>query len=402
MRGHTPGSQQQVSSILAQMQAPVSAAMVSVLLFTVALAAFAAGAWSGQRSVECYSGPQRPPASGGAGDYELLHFPASGATASGNAREYRPQQAAQQRRQQAQAHPQALDRPRQAIELRSPAAEPGPADEGGRLSEPFAGEDPDAAALVALLASDIGEPTQYQPAFPENRPKGNGTTALEAVSTLRKEVAFLRRMALALRQAYGAAHCAQHGIGPSGGFCVTGPQAKDTVSGTLMDAPMCGALAKMLAGDRVADFGAGRGQYGKCLRNAVQSYDAYDGGEGVETATGGAVHFLDLSVPTYLGRTFDWVMSLEVGEHVPRAHESIYINNLLRHASRGLVLSWAIPGQGGHHHVNERPNDYILGRVEELGRGSWVYNASASATLRGASSFSWFKNTIMVFDRVRL
>jgi hypothetical protein len=39
----------------------------------------------------------------------------------------------------------------------------------------------------------------------------------------------------------------------------------------------------------VGDFGAGRGQYGSCLRPSVAAYSAFDGGEGVEAATGGKV-----------------------------------------------------------------------------------------------------------------
>ena len=89
----------------------------------------------------------------------------------------------------------------------------------------------------------------------------------------------------------------------------------------------------------MADFGAGRGQYGTCLVSSpaananngynassaaasavtavggsvgAVSYTAYDGGEGVEAVTGGAVRFLDLAEPTWLGVGYDWVVSLEV------------------------------------------------------------------------------------------
>ena len=64
-----------------------------------------------------------------------------------------------------------------------------------------------------------------------------------------------------------------------------------------------------------------------------------------------------MSAPQDLGKQFDWVQSFEVGEHIPPKSTEIYIDNLVRHARNGLVLSWAIVGQGGFHHINLRPVD---------------------------------------------
>ena len=46
-------------------------------------------------------------------------------------------------------------------------------------------------------------------------------------------------------------------------------------------------------------------------------------------------------------------MSLEVGEHLPKEFEDIFINNLDNNNNYGIVLSWAIKGQGGYGHYNE-------------------------------------------------
>ncbi|KAG2423607.1 hypothetical protein HYH02_015307 [Chlamydomonas schloesseri] len=324
-----------------------------------------------------------------------------------------------------------------------------------------------AATSSSSAGPDTPQPTTFEPAFPENRaaalasraaaaaavaaeaaaaegaaaaqagtaeagrsvPGGsvgssvgsNGSVGGAAVMLLRDEVAYLRRKVRSLRLSYGAAYCDLHGIGPSGGFCqhpqppaATAAAAPTTAAAaaaaaglatsTMLDRPLCAAIAELVAGTHVADFGAGRGQYGTCLRTGgaggALSYTAYDGGEGVEAATGGAVRFLDLAEPTWLGVTYDWVVSLEVGEHIPAALESTFLANLLRHARRGLVLSWAVPGQGGHQHVNERPNDYILAKVAALGGGGFAHNATATEKLRAASSLSWFRNTLLVFDRM--
>jgi hypothetical protein len=50
----------------------------------------------------------------------------------------------------------------------------------------------------------------------------------------------------------------------------------------------------------------------------------------------------------------------QVGEHIPAAAMDAFLGNLLRHARRGLVLSWAVPGQGGHFHINELPNQAVV------------------------------------------
>jgi 2-polyprenyl-3-methyl-5-hydroxy-6-metoxy-1,4-benzoquinol methylase len=74
----------------------------------------------------------------------------------------------------------------------------------------------------------------------------------------------------------------------------------------------------------------------------------------VEEATNNAVKFMDLSSRKWLGHQFDWILSLEVGEHIPHQLEDVFIGNLVRHAKKGIILSWAVPGQEGHHHVNNR------------------------------------------------
>ena len=73
----------------------------------------------------------------------------------------------------------------------------------------------------------------------------------------------------------------------------------------------------------------------------VSSYDSYDGAPYAEVTTNNNVRFLDLSVPIYHLKQYDWVISLEVGEHIPAKFEHIYIDNLFRHAKEGVILSWA-------------------------------------------------------------
>ena len=48
----------------------------------------------------------------------------------------------------------------------------------------------------------------------------------------------------------------------------------------------------------------------------------------------------------------DWVLSLEMGEHVPNRFEAMVIRNIHAHNTRGVILSWARLGQPGNGHVN--------------------------------------------------
>ena len=95
----------------------------------------------------------------------------------------------------------------------------------------------------------------------------------------------------------------------------------------------------------VNDFGAGVGQYGEALERLDKRHRwrGYDGAGNVEEWTNGMVRWFDLTVPLSLPRA-DWVLSLEVGEHIPSMHEAMLFRNLHLHNCRGVVLSWAVPG----------------------------------------------------------
>lgn len=106
---------------------------------------------------------------------------------------------------------------------------------------------------------------------------------------------------------------------------------------------------------------------------------------------------MDLSLPQYLEQQYDWVMSLEVGEHLPKQYEQVLLENIARHAKVGVVLTWATPGQGGHAHVNEQPNEYVIEKLATLGL---KYDKEQSIAYRAVAELPWFKKTIMVFVRL--
>ena len=88
-----------------------------------------------------------------------------------------------------------------------------------------------------------------------------------------------------------------------------------------------------------------------------------------------------------------------MAEHIPQQYESIYIDNLVRHARVGLIISWAGPGQKGYSHVNTRPFDYVDKLISGLG---FKFDSSSTDSLRKAAKVDWLKTNIIVFKRTNI
>ncbi|XP_063593324.1 uncharacterized protein LOC134770393 [Penaeus indicus] len=223
-------------------------------------------------------------------------------------------------------------------------------------------------------------------------------------------------------------YCKAFDVLPSGGFCV---KDSKTFSGGNFhwDGKLCRALEDLFGHATVADFGAGLGHYGQCFLRSnesfvesedeaemtdlatnfaremadanltgrgqvIRSWKGWDAAANVARLSRGRIQRLNLARRVDVGEQFDWVLSLEVGEHIPRQHEGVFLDNLARHACTGIVLSWAVPGQDGYHHVNPRENSYVKASMAKHGL---VADEEAERKLREAASLFWFKNTLMVF-----
>ena len=92
------------------------------------------------------------------------------------------------------------------------------------------------------------------------------------------------------------------------------------------------------------------------------------------------------------------IICLEVGEHLPKKYQDIFLDNISNNCSEYLITSWAIRGQGGYGHYNELNNDEIIPEITKRG---FVYLPELSNELRlVVEDFcSYFKNTLMVFKK---
>ena len=172
----------------------------------------------------------------------------------------------------------------------------------------------------------------------------------------------------------------------------------EVTSEHAFDEKLCTELISYLIDEKaetVVDMGCGIGEYVRRFKNHFKC-DGFDGNPHTRELTNNICNVLDLSEPVNINNSYDWVVSLEVGEHIPKKFEDFFIDNITKCCTNGLIISWAIPGQGGKGHVNEKKNDYIIQRITSKG---FTYLPEKSKNLRNASQLWWFKNTIMVFKK---
>ena len=165
------------------------------------------------------------------------------------------------------------------------------------------------------------------------------------------------------------------------------------------DARMIQLLRRLLSSPRrssLIDFGAGVGQYCTALLgfDRQQRCASYDGAGNVEEVSNGFVKWVDMTTPLSLPRA-DWVMSLEVGEHIPYASEPMFIRNLHAHNCRGIILSWGHKTRGkvGHDDVNYHTKAHLISIFQRLGYQHVnvtlfddEHSAASAAALNGAAA----------------
>lgn len=158
------------------------------------------------------------------------------------------------------------------------------------------------------------------------------------------------------------------------------------------DRGLAAGIARLVAGGSILDLGAGDGSYVAYWRSLGLDARGVDGNP---TTWGEALTVADLAEPLWLP-VADWVVCLEVLEHIPTDFEATAIDNCDAHNVVGLVVSWARPGQGGRGHYNEREPAYVRSLFAERG---YLVDDPASITLRQRAKLRWFKANTLVLRR---
>jgi 2-polyprenyl-3-methyl-5-hydroxy-6-metoxy-1,4-benzoquinol methylase len=144
------------------------------------------------------------------------------------------------------------------------------------------------------------------------------------------------------------------------------------------------------------DFGCGPGKYVENFRKHGIETDGYDGNP--ITSSIPNCYIKDLTTDFQL-TPVDFLLCLEVCEHVPKKFEDNLLRTIDRHVNPGgtLVISWAIIGQGGFGHVNCQNNDYVISKFLSM---NYSFDKNTSDYLREQESCAkWFRNTILVFNK---
>jgi hypothetical protein len=145
----------------------------------------------------------------------------------------------------------------------------------------------------------------------------------------------------------------------------------------------------------VYDFGCGKADY---LYELTQFYPSIiaTGFEGHQVdAVFSNVVKKDLSTPFDMPPA-ELVISIEVGEHIPKEFEQTFIDNITKSATKNIIISWAIVGQTGNGHINCQNNDYIISEITKRG---WVFDSETTDEVRSKMPPLWIKNTILFFNR---
>ena len=79
-----------------------------------------------------------------------------------------------------------------------------------------------------------------------------------------------------------------------------------------------------------------------------------------------------------------------------KKYEAVYLDNIFRHAKEGIILSWAVPGQGGLSHINNKPIEYVTKVMRDNG---FKRDAEKTMKLQTSASLSWIKSNINVYVR---
>jgi hypothetical protein len=138
------------------------------------------------------------------------------------------------------------------------------------------------------------------------------------------------------------------------------------------------------------DLGCGQGEW-------VDAFGLNDS-LGVDIAAPDRPGFVvgDLTELLDLQRTYELVLCLEVGEHLPEAAAPTLADTVARHADT-LLFSAAVPGQEGTGHINCQPHEYWHELFAE--RGLQAEDSVRPLIAHDSRVSPWYRNNLYLYVR---
>lgn len=170
---------------------------------------------------------------------------------------------------------------------------------------------------------------------------------------------------------------------------------------------MATGLLEQFSPRTLVDVGCGTGAFlAELQRRGVTVHGLEHASAGIARtrAKGVSVAPVDLRSPARPSLPWpraDLVTSFEVAEHLPAELAERYVDVLTSLGDR-VIMTAAIPGQGGLNHINEQPNEYWISKLQTRG---FVYDGATSNHLRsrwreGLKDQLWYAENLMVFRHV--
>lgn len=146
----------------------------------------------------------------------------------------------------------------------------------------------------------------------------------------------------------------------------------------------------------VYDFGCGNAFYLGKLEAAGFYCTGYEGYR-LNNFKSSTVYQHDLTQPIH-GLKPGSVISLEVGEHLPKEAQETFMKTVTENCSGKLIFSWAEIGQPGLGHINCRDINEVIADVESRG---FAYRKSLTEKVRESieENTSWFERTLLIFEK---
>lgn len=164
-----------------------------------------------------------------------------------------------------------------------------------------------------------------------------------------------------------------------------------------LDVKLARSLLPYFENKTLVDLGAGKGRYVNFFHSHGIDVHGLEGSKDIEfVRETPLVKYADFTMKLNPCIKYDRALFLEVGEHIPLKFENNVFYNINCSTRESVIISWARPGQYGNGHVNCRSQGYVHARMKDYG---FTYDKKVSFFLRKKSTFSWFKNNIMVFKR---
>jgi 2-polyprenyl-3-methyl-5-hydroxy-6-metoxy-1,4-benzoquinol methylase len=130
------------------------------------------------------------------------------------------------------------------------------------------------------------------------------------------------------------------------------------------------------------DFGCGNGYVISYLKNEGITVLGLDGSKDVlkiaDKSIVDHIRIADFRQLQNFG-TYDLVISMEVAEHLKDRYSKVFIENLIKHSTKYIIFSAALPGQWGEGHINCRPREFWIKIFQDCG---WHYDPVATESFK--------------------